>query len=173
MENIVDFAADRHGASPDLLSGMAFDFRPLPKGTLGELSLDPLELNGALHFPVITIDPFMRAERLNRTLLHELRHVFQANRTEAYNNEDVVRYIQTFMAAKAIGMFTEAAPYIMSGHSSVQVIGGLMLLAGGCVVGAGTAPSIAKRLAWLTEPLELDAELFSWRNRSYRPIATV
>jgi hypothetical protein len=171
VPNVIDFAADKHNVDPACLSSLALYFRdpesmPGQKGFIEEYQL----FNNTLYFPVINISLGKhRTASLNATLRHELRHIFQTERKSLYNRPGVLRTIQAIGgAATTYGMIKGFMDY-----DSGDWIGAVLSE----TMAACLTPAIhdygASRIAWVAEWKEQDANLFSIKNHSFRPITQI
>lgn len=173
LDRIIDFAADTNGVDPKELESLAIRFFPLEgkttiKGSMGDRP-EPLADPDVYHFPVINLGvwPGVSSKWLNFALRHEIRHGFQEPIGPEYVTKSRIRTVRA-------GALLAASALAFMGNEIVDPATKLATFATVPVIGAIATSKIASNLAydigWSFNRRELDANAYSLRHRSFRPI---
>lgn len=167
MDEIIDFASQEHGIEPETLQSMSLSFQtPQNQPVLGSCNTYPEIHANKIHYPNIKImTKGIRLPQANRTLRHEIRHIFQPDTLSSYHVDQILRRFQLGLEVAAVGIGVwssgEAADNIKdAGALAVAALGTASL----------AHPRLVSPLAWMTERDEWDATAFSMRNRRFRPL---
>jgi hypothetical protein len=173
LEDVVEYAAETHGYSPETLSSMAIMLTET--GVEAGMHTEPEVRDGAVYYPFINLRVTEKTPTwyLNAKLRHELHHPFEPNKYPLY----APRY--TGVAIRTVGLLAcagDAYNYFAShgvlipGESGLNIglndvaVSALGAIAAGATVGGANA-------AYIFSKSERIANVCAYKNRAFKPIS--
>jgi hypothetical protein len=167
--DVVDFLVDQGSSAVDLTRTAVYVYPMEGKASDMGVQHDSPKVfdNEVVHYPVVGLGvprtgaPNVR--RVNSTLRHELGHILQENDTETRYNRPVARHIARSVGAVAALGF---AKWGLEGGPDAAAT---MLKSTAALISGATALDPMSVLHYF-EPREIDADVFAWRHRDFKPI---
>jgi hypothetical protein len=149
---------------------MLLDRKDISGRNPGDMSPVPTLVNSQIYFPFIRLALTRNTVSFNHSLRHEIRHIFQPDQVARYNRPNAIRTVRSLSALSMVGFAADAyAQYKgLLGPQDIPLAmtGGVASMA----VASGLHREVARTAAWMIDGQEWDANIFSYRNRSYKPI---